>query len=239
LPLTLLDNDAARIPISLEFIAGHLMLFHPKPVFLEIGANDGVSNDPVFPFVQRFGWTGIMVEPLPGPFAELQENYRPFPQVHLVNAAIGKVDGECTLYKIKEYEGQYANASQFASFNRDLVASQTAYVPNAPNEIEEVQVPCLTLETLSRKFPIGPVDVLLIDAEGYDGQILRMIDFRQLNPAIIQFEHANMNKQERENTAKLLVNQGYRLFSDMLDTIAYRAPVYLGWSEKSRAKAGS
>lgn len=236
LPQSLLSDEAARVPISLEFFAGHLMLFQPKPVFVEIGANDGVSNDPVFPFVERFGWTGIMVEPLPLPYAKLSHNYRAFPQVHLVNAAIGATDGETTLYKIKEQAGEYANASQFASFDRKLVASQTAYVKNAADKIEEIQVPCFTLETLLRNYPVGPVDVLITDVEGYDGQILRMIDFRKMRPALIQFEHANMNKAEREATAHLLVQQGYRLFSDQLDTIAYRAPVYLGWAETSRAQ---
>jgi FkbM family methyltransferase len=237
LPQVMVDDEAARVPISLEFFVGHLMLFKPRPVFVEIGANDGVSNDPIFPFVERFGWTGIMVEPLPAPFARLQGNYGRFTQVHLVNAAIGDTDGERTLYKIKEYEGQYANASQFASFNRDLVASQTAYVPNAANEIEEIQVPCLTIETLLSRYPVDPIDLVVIDAEGYDGEIIRMFDFGKMRPAIIQFEHAAMGKQERQSIARLLVNYEYRLFSDHLDTIAYRAPAYLGWAEHSRIKS--
>ena len=230
-------KDNVGVPISLEFFVGHLMLFRPKPVFLEIGANDGVSNDPVFPFVDRFGWTGIMVEPLPAAFAKLKKNYSAYSQVHLVNAAIGEVDGERTLYKIKEYEGQYGNASQFASFNRGLIASQTAYVPNARNEIEEIQVPCMTIESLLTRYPVGSINVLIIDVEGYDGQILRMIDFRRLSPAIIQFEHAAMDKTERKAVAGLLIGHGYRLFSDALDTIAYRAPEYFGWAENSKGVA--
>ena len=62
-----MSSEDARIPVSLEFFISHLMLFRPQPVFLEIGANDGVANDPIYPFVSRFGWTGIMVEPLPAP----------------------------------------------------------------------------------------------------------------------------------------------------------------------------
>jgi FkbM family methyltransferase len=232
-------DETAEVPISLEFVVGHLMMFHPKPVFLEIGANDGVSNDSIFPFIDRFGWTGIMVEPLPAPFAKLTRNYARFPQVHLVNAAIGDTDGQSTLYKIKDYDGQFSKSSQYASFSKEIVASQTQYVPNAPNEIEEIQVPCLTLPTLLKKYPVGSVDVMITDAEGYDSQILRMIDFRELNPAIIQFEHCSMDKQERGKITSLLAGQGYRLFSDSLDTIAYRAPVYLGWRVTPRGSGES
>ena len=149
----------------------------------------------------------------------------------MANVAIGEADGERTLYKIREFAGQYARASQFASFSREIVASQTAYVPNAPNEIEEIPVPCLTIQSLLQKFPVGPVDILITDAEGYDGQILRMIDFSRFHPAIIQFEHANMGKAEREQIVQLLIEKGYRLFSDTLDTVAYCAPQYLGWAQ--------
>ena len=63
-----------------------------------------------------------------------------------------------------------------------------------------------------------------------------MIDFEKIRPAIIQFEHANMDKAAREEAATLLIRAGYRLFSDPLDTIAYRAPEYFGWSEDARVK---
>lgn len=231
---SVMSDAGNRVPISLEFFIGHLMLFRPNPVFLEIGANDGVANDAIFPFVQRFGFSGIMVEPLPATFKTLQSNYRDYPSVHLVNAAIGDSNGERTMYKLRDYEGQYANASQFASFNRELVASQTAYVPNAANEIEEIRVPCMTVETVLARSGFATVDILIIDAEGYDGQILRMIDFTKIAPSIVQFEHANMDKAERESVANLLVKAGYRLFNDPLDTIAYRAVDYLGWAERAR-----
>jgi hypothetical protein len=70
---------------------------------------------------------------------------------------------------------------------------------------------------LLRRFPVGSIDVLITDAEGYDGQILRMIDFSRIHPAIIQYEHANMDKREREEVAGLLIGKEYRLFSDTLD----------------------
>lgn len=46
-----------------------------KVNFIQIGANDGLRNDPVREFIIRDRWQGILVEPLPAVFAMLQHNY--------------------------------------------------------------------------------------------------------------------------------------------------------------------
>jgi hypothetical protein len=40
-------------------------------VFVDIGANDGVSISNSLYFEERLGWTGLAVEPLPGAYARL------------------------------------------------------------------------------------------------------------------------------------------------------------------------
>src|SRR3954468_10330611 len=49
--------------------------------FLQIGANDGVTGDPIRAFVTRYGWHGVCLEPQPEAFARLQATYRDQPQV--------------------------------------------------------------------------------------------------------------------------------------------------------------
>ena len=43
----------------------------PGFYFLDIGANDGVTNDPIFPFIEERGWRGLAVEPDPEPAPKL------------------------------------------------------------------------------------------------------------------------------------------------------------------------
>jgi hypothetical protein len=75
------DDDTAEL---LAVIEEHL---RPGFTFVNIGANDGVLNDPCWPFIDRFGWSGVCVEPVPLIFERLAANYADLPQVQLVQAA--------------------------------------------------------------------------------------------------------------------------------------------------------
>jgi FkbM family methyltransferase len=228
-PRALTNNAAAGLHASFELVCAHLLMTKPNPVFLEIGANDGVTTDPLFPFIKSYGWRGVMVEPVPRTFERLAENYAVYPQVQLVNAAIGAQDGEQTIYAAKEFPGQFERASLYSSFRKEVILKQVDWVPNIAKEIEEFRVPCYTLSTLLEKTRIGSVDILQIDTEGYDAQIIKMVDFERLNPAVIQFEHANLSKAEIEDCAQLLIGRGYKIGRDALDYIAYRPLASFGW----------
>src|SRR3989442_7238046 len=56
--------------------------------FVNVGANDGVSNDVVYPFIREYGWRGIVVEPLAPMSQELQRNYQGFNGIIFERAAI-------------------------------------------------------------------------------------------------------------------------------------------------------
>src|SRR5262245_2272082 len=81
-----MSNPLARVPPLLHAVIRRAS--GPDWFFVNIGANDGVSNDPVYPFLREYGWRGIAVEPLTPRFEELQRNYAPFPGVALERAAI-------------------------------------------------------------------------------------------------------------------------------------------------------
>jgi FkbM family methyltransferase len=61
---------------------------HPDFFFVNIGANDGVVADPTYPFIRKYGWRGIAVEPVPYVFEQLERNYAGLDGVILEQAAI-------------------------------------------------------------------------------------------------------------------------------------------------------
>lgn len=63
--------------------------------------------------------------------------------------------------------------------------------------------------------------VLQIDTEGYDAEIIRMIPFETLRPAVINFEILNLSKRDIESVYTLLMDQGYRLHESPMDCMAY------------------
>jgi len=71
--------------------------------FIQVGANDGITNDPLRPYIAEGDFQGIMVEPTVGMYAKLSRLYGNDPKKCLYRAAFaprGKcVDGTITFYK--------------------------------------------------------------------------------------------------------------------------------------------
>lgn len=227
-PLLLSDQNAA-LTFDLEFVIAHLMLAKKNLYFLQIGANDGVTVDPLHKFVTEYGWSGILVEPIPHVFESLRLNYKNASNLKFVNAALSDADGFRTMYTVRMDSDTFQHAHAYSSFDRSVISRQTQWIPDIANRIEETQVRSISMATLLRETEGRTIDLLQIDAEGYDFEILKMIDFSRLKPAIICYEHAHLGRDSMNHAVALLVAQGYRITRDRLDTIAYRAPQSYGW----------
>src|SRR6478672_5357121 len=74
-------------------------------IVVQIGANDGVTYDPLRRFIVKYGFRGVLVEPQPDAFARLQKNYSDLPRITFEQAAIAEADGEKPLYRFKPGPG--------------------------------------------------------------------------------------------------------------------------------------
>lgn len=126
-----------KIEIGFSLLAAHLMLTTVRPYFIGIGANDGVTHDPLYPFVRDFGWRGIMVEPIPEAFAALERNYAGLGGVLLVCAAAGRTDSRGTMYTVEGSDPQSMMMSLHSSFSRDMLLREgdgiLAWKPASPS----------------------------------------------------------------------------------------------------------
>ncbi len=83
-------------------------------------------------------------------------------------------------------------------------------------------VECWTFDKLLQEAQAPEtIDLLQIDAEGYDHQIIRSINFERVKPVIIRFEHMVLSQKERNECLSLLASQGYRFLLEDNDTTAY------------------
>ncbi len=196
--------------------------------FVQIGAHDGLHADPLRPFITRFHWKGILVEPQPKIFQRLIKNYATEKQLIFENAAIGNADGTSTLYTFKESSNLPDHASMLASFDRGrLVANGHGY----RGEIEELKVPTLSVKTLLAKHAIGEIDLLQIDAEGFDYEIVKMFVHAGVSPAIINFESGILSEGQMRECGELLATLGYRAITVGVDTVAYKQGADFGFDE--------
>jgi FkbM family methyltransferase len=208
---------------------------YPKAVFIEIGANDGVQHDHLRPFITSFPWRGVMVEPVPWVFAHLRSNYRGQQGVTLENAAIADADGRVPFYyaATAEDRGQEDRpiwSDAIGSLSRDEVEKTIAaarsfaargvglHIPGMESRIERTEVPSLTFESLCRKHRIRELDLLLIDANGYDYEIIKGIDFEVHRPRLLIYESITFSADEREQSTAYLEGLGYETMDEGIDT---------------------
>jgi FkbM family methyltransferase len=222
MPPRVLARPGQTVEVDFSMLAAHLMLTTKTPYFIGIGANDGVTHDPLYPFIRDFGWRGIMVEPVPESFAALERNYAGFGEVALVQAAIGLVDGKGTIYTVEVSDENSAMMSLHSSFNRDILLTGSRWHPDLESHIIEREVMLMSFPTLLAKANGQTVDVLKIDAEGYDLEILKNTDLAHLSPKLILAEHANLSRQDKIEMANILLDHGYRVCMTSLDMLGYR-----------------
>jgi FkbM family methyltransferase len=203
-------------------LAAQLMLTTTRPYFIGIGANDGVTHDPLYPFIRDFGWRGVMVEPIPEAFAALERNYAVFPDVALVQAAIGMEDGQSTIYTVAVSDQKSLRMTLHSSFSRDVLLKAREWYPDLETRIVERNVPVMSFSTLLDNVRRHAVDVLKVDTEGYDLAILKSIDLFRLSPKLIVAEHAHLSREERIEMADILLNHGYRVSMTSLDMLGYK-----------------
>jgi FkbM family methyltransferase len=210
-PKLLKRHPELEIPNLLEFVVAHHGRPHSEFFFVQIGAFDGRVADPLYQLVHRHHWRGVLVEPQLDMFEQLQRNYAGQSGLQFFQVAIGTRTEEITFYTRK------TGGAQVASAKRQLLVK-----PGHPeSDVHAMQLPCWTFQKLLQSSGSPDhVDLLQIDAEGWDYEIIRSIDFALQKPAIIRYEHMVLSEPERNGCLELLAGQGYRFILEDVDTTA-------------------
>jgi FkbM family methyltransferase len=195
---------------------------HPDFFFIQIGANDGKQFDPIRTYIRYYQWKGILLEPVADYFAELQENYADCPNLKFVNAAIADHEGTATIYRVDPLDASIPKWKQgIASLHKDHHHRSAT-----PDEMMVADsVPCLPLMTFLDRQHVSSLDLLQIDAEGFDLAIVKSLDFNRIRPEILHFEHRLTDRvhsqEEVSEVLGMLVEKGYTLFVNQTDCLAY------------------
>lgn len=188
------------------------------PVFVQIGANNGTDFDDFYEVVTRNKLRGIVVEPVPRYFNSLKSAYERHPNVLPVNVALHPTAQSMPIYTVRPDRAKHVWQHGVASFSRDHVLGH----PDVSEDAIEVQyVPCIDFNGLLDRHLEGvSVDILAIDTEGFDGEILAMIDWSRIRPRALRFEHKHLSSNEFADIRTMLSRFGYRLFITKEDCTA-------------------
>lgn len=197
---------------------------YPQAFFIQVGSNDGEQLDPLRQAILGHPWRGIMIEPVPYVFARLQKNYGRYAErIRLENYAIADRDGKLPFYHLAPVadfrkEGLPRWYDALGSFNRDVLLRHAAFIPDLPQRVVCTEVPSLSFESLCRRNGVEQVDLLHTDTEGYDFELLKMIDFQRWRPRVLIYEHLHLNDADRVACQAYLRGHGYSLLQEAMDT---------------------
>jgi len=222
------------------FINYYRYLYHPAPgtidefadkfsrsrksvTLVQVGANDGINNDPIHKFIKRDGWKGVLLEPQGYVFREyLVPLYRKTEGIIPVNAALEWTDGKKPIYRISASNSRWAHG--LTTFNRSVLEEsvRSGYVtrqlqkegspvPENPEDfIVEEMVECISVDTLRKRYNLGKIDWLQIDTEGYDFEIIKMFTQSGTMPEIIVYENIHFSPGQKNECTVWLEKHGYR-----------------------------
>jgi FkbM family methyltransferase len=184
-----------------------------EPVFVKIGANDGMTGDPCSDILlANTNWRGLLIEPVPYCFDRLRANFKDPRRFCLEQVAIGASSGEATFYYVDSKAIQSIPwlppwFDQLGSFDRNHIAKQLDGVLGP--FIIECKVRVCPLSDVLMRNRIEDVHLLHVDTEGHDYEVLKTLDFEKYAPLSIFVEHKHLSGAQRTGVVRLLRKHGY------------------------------
>ena len=199
---------------------------------VQVGANDGrdALGDLILERPDRID-RALLIEPQQSAFERLVRRHEGLREVVCLNAAIDRHPGERTLYTVKRGAGGRIGDG-IASFDRRHVEKEIRAGTNARSDSEVAAlivtetVPVATLEDVAAAAGIDRPDALMVDTEGFDGEIVRMALEAGWLPSAIQYEHKHLAGSERRDLSRELERRGYRLWADQADVWGRRVGTF-------------
>jgi FkbM family methyltransferase len=178
--------------------------------FIEVGANDGKYLDPLYPYVIKNNWSGILIEPNHIVFEELKHNYKDTNNLFFENCIVSDKSGMVDFYY---------NGDNITTLHNTL--SYNYAKNNFKEDLKIVPTLSLTFDDLIQKYDIKKVDVLMTDVEGYDLDLLKTFPFNNIKPKVIISEHTHLYHQNQtlEDIINFLGNQGYEYYINDSDIV--------------------
>ena len=142
--------------------------FKKGGIFIEFGAYDGVIFSNTYLLEKQFGWSGILIDPIPNHYKSMKLNR-----------------------KCKLIHGAITAEKQHSVLIEELPASDLSRLVEKPGIFKKThEVKSFTLqEVIDQNLPNVGIDFLSIDIEGNDIDILKSLDLNRYKINTVCVEH--------------------------------------------------
>ena len=158
-----------------------------------------------------------MVEPIKENYKDLKLNYKDQNNIFFENSAISVNNEINFLFKVDEQKFKFydEHIKGISSFDKSHLLKHGV----SNSHIKKENVKSISFKKLIEKYSVIYLDLLMVDAEGYDGDII--IDFlsnSSLRPLII-FEYLHIKNKKLEKLINILISKNfifYKLEENMI-----------------------
>ncbi len=187
-----------------------------KAFVIQVGANDGTSNDPIYNYISKYNWKGILIEPQKIAFTKLKSAYINNENILcLEKAIITEQKDETKLYCIENPQHDWHKLVNTTNPDKGVIK----HLRDQETIIEE-KVKATTFNNLLDEYKVDKIDLLQIDVEGMEFDLLMSFPFEQIKPKIINFEHRHLSFAEFNELYQYLSSLNYKFYIGKHDTLA-------------------
>ena len=165
---------------------------------VQVGAMDGKTNDPLFQIVNLFPEEIklLAIEADEVCFKSLKKNYENSKNVNCVNKLIGNGEKQ----KFYTEDGAKTKLRGLSTLEINSISKRVDKKNIVCNEIQSYKL----LDVVNSITSFKKIDLLQIDAEGYDDKIILDSDILKTDLEYINYEYKNLDKERHENLKKNL-----------------------------------
>lgn len=164
-------------------------------IVVQIGANRG--NDELTSIIKGMVVSKlILVEPMSKFNESLLKCYRDINNLFIENIAItDDVDKKSEIFYLHEKMDENVEQASLLKSHINKVFNRPEYTSDKPYDVQliEMKVNCSTINELFNKYELSNIDILFIDAEGFDSKIIKSIDFSNFNVNKIYYENMHID----------------------------------------------
>jgi FkbM family methyltransferase len=193
-------------------------------VILQIGANDGIFDDPLYPFFHKNPHVrGILIEPQKGPYEKLLTLYRDNQNVTCVRTAISATTDYLSLWSVNLGEDPFGKAIARTNPEKlDYVMWRRPGKRLKGYEVESEDVPAAPLSDVLEELSVSPeqISAVFTDTEGSDIEVVNQLLNTGARPEVLQYEHVIAGDEVVFETNRRLAGMGYELSWSFRDIFA-------------------
>lgn len=200
----------------------------PHAFVVQVGAYDGVYDDPLRKHVVESELEGLLIEPRAEPYSRLQALYEDNPRIRTRRVAIGLNAGEVCLRNFRASRGDSdfwdANATTDLAILHGQRLGHWLMARSIETEPATETVPCLPLVCVLRESGVDPQDITMLvsDTEGQDAEVVSQLLETGARPSLILLEHLRLTYMQNRTINRSLREEGYKLTFTYKDTLATR-----------------